>query len=158
MTLQRYVEICMPHTQAHIDLMGQDRMHQNELEALQKRLGGVKNNMQQIDAIVEQGQQHIGSVQSAQQTAQTKDQIKLQQAQSEIAIDRAMAAAKIKNQNIKAMSTISTNQQKASAKIATERQKLQQQVGAANIATSPIQPAAPGMGEPELGAEEVPFA
>lgn len=159
MKLQQYVQVCMPHTQAHIDLMGQDRMHQNELESLQKRLGGVKNNMQQIDAIVEQGQEHIGSTQSAQQSAQTKDQIKLAQAQNEIAIDRAMAAAKIKNQNIKAMSTIQTNQQKASAKIATERQKLGQEVGQSNLMMSPIQPPpGSGMGEPELGAEEVPFA
>jgi hypothetical protein len=157
--VQQFVQICMPHTQAHLDLMGFDRIHQNELEALSKRLGGVKNNMQQINAIVQQGQEHLAAVQQTQQQADTKDQIKMAQAQNEIAIDRAMAAAKIKNQNIKAMSTIQTNQQKAQAKIQSERQKLQTQVGQSAMLTSPLGAAAMpgGGGEEDMGAEEIPF-
>lgn len=152
--VQQFVQICLPHAEAHMQLLSFDPMHQNELKGYQQRVNGISNNMQQITAIIEQGQEAMAAQQSAQQSAQTKDQIKLAQAQSEIQIDRALAASKIQNQRIKAMSQIQTAQQKAAAKPPQERQRLQEQVAEAGQLGSPIQPA----GLPEEEGEEIPFS
>jgi hypothetical protein len=158
--VQQFTQICVPHTQAHLQNLANDQMHQSNFQALRARLGTLNNSIKQIDAIVEQGQEQQQGLQSAQQTAQTKDQIKLQQAQSEISIERALAASKIQNQHLKTMSQIQTSQAKAAAHIASPRQALQQEVAQANVLTSPIQPPG-GMtlagGEPGAGAEELPM-
>jgi hypothetical protein len=141
MQVQQFTTICVPHTNAHLNLLANDPLHQRELGDLQSRMKQVAQNMAQIDAIVQQTGEQISSTQGAQQSAQTKDQIKLQQAQNEMQIDRALAASKIQNQRIKAMSQIQTEQQKAQAKTQNMRQQLTQQVGQANILQSPVQPA-----------------
>jgi hypothetical protein len=150
---QQFVHICLPHTEAHLQLLSMDPMHANELKGFQQRVNAISNNMQQITAIMEQGQEAMAAQQGAQQSAQTKDQIKLAQAQSEIQIDRALAASKIQNQRLKAMSQIQAAQAKAAAKPELERQHLQTQVAQAGQLASPIQPA----GEPEEEGEEIPF-
>jgi hypothetical protein len=158
--VQQYTQICVPHTQAHLQLLADDKMHQNAFQALRARLGTLDNSIKQIDAIVEQGQEQQTALQGAQQTAQTKDQIKLNQAQSEIAIERALAASKIQNQHLKTMSQIQTSQAKAAARIPTGRQAIQQEVAQSNLLTSPIQPPG-GTGlngaSPLAGAEEMPM-
>lgn len=156
--VQQYVEVCVPHTQAHLQLLANDKMHQSNFKALRARLGTLDNSIKQIDAIVEQGQEKQAALQSAQQTAQTTDQIKLQQAQSQISIDRALAASKIQNQHMKTMSQIATSQAKAQAHIASPRQAMNTEVAQANALTSPIQP--PGgvaLNGGGAGAEELPM-
>jgi len=158
--VQLYTQICVPHTQAHLQLLADDQMHQSAYKALSARLGTLNNSIKQIDAIVEQGQEQQNALQGAQQSAQTKDQIKLQQAQSEIAIERALAASKIQNQHLKTMSQIQTSQAKAAAHVVSPRQAMTAEVAQANQLTSPIQPPG-GMGlnggAPGAGAEEMPM-
>jgi hypothetical protein len=154
---QQFVNICLPHTLVHIQLLANDPLHRQEMGALQTRLNAIKNNMQQINAVVEQAQEHMAATAQQQQSAQTQDQIKMAQAQNEIAIDRAMAAAKIKNQQMKTMSQVQTSQQKAAAKVQSERQRMQSEVAQAPLLTSPLGAGAT-LSEPELGAEEIPFA
>jgi Trk K+ transport system NAD-binding subunit len=115
-------------------------VHQNEFQALRTRMGSMQNAVKQIDAIVQQGQEHQAALANAQQSAQTTEQIKVQQAQAEIQIERAMAASKIHNQQLKTMSQIQTAQQKA-ARPVNPRQALMQEVAQSNALTSPIQPA-----------------
>jgi hypothetical protein len=156
--VQQYVEVCVPHTQAHLQLLANDKMHQSNFKALRARLGTLDNSIKQIDAIVEQGQEKQAALQSQQQTAQTTDQIKLQQAQSQISIDRALAASKIQNQHMKTMSQIATSQAKAQAHIASPRQAMNTEVAQSNALTSPIQP--PGgvaLNGGGAGAEELPM-
>lgn len=141
MQVQQFSTICVPHTNAHLNLLANDPLHQRELGNLQDRMKQVAQNMAQIDAIVQQTGEQVQATRGAQQSAQTKDQIKLQQAQNEMQIDRALAASKIQNQRIKAMSQIQTEQSKAQAKTQNMRQQLTQQVGQANILQSPVQPA-----------------
>lgn len=154
--VQMFVKICAPHTQAHLQILAGDRLHAEEFKALQSRLGSMHNNMAQIDAIVQQAQEHMAATQGAQQTAQTKDQIKLAQAQSEISIDRAMAASKIKNQELKTQSQIQTGQLKTQAHVQSTRAKMATEVGQGNLLTSPIQPA--GLNGEGVGSENIPFA
>ena len=137
---QQYLQICVPHTQAHLQLLAQDKVHQNEFQALRTRMGSMQNAVKQIDAIVQQGQEHQAALAQAQQSAQTTEQIKVQQAQAEIQIERAMAASKIHNQQLKTMSQIQTAQAKA-ARPVNPRQALMQEVAQSNALTSPIQPA-----------------
>jgi hypothetical protein len=154
--VQLFVKICVPHTQAHLQLLANDRLHAQEFKALQSRLGGLHNNMAQIDAIVQQGQEHMAAVQQAQQSAQTKDQVKIAEAQSQISIDRALAASKIKNQELKTHAQIETAQLKAQAHVQNTRQMMSAEVGQGNLLTSPVQPA--GLPESDVGSESIPFA
>jgi hypothetical protein len=160
--VQQYTQICVPHTQAHLELLANDKMHQQAFQALRARLGTLNNSIKQIDAIVEQGQEQQKGLQGAQQTAQTKDQIRMQEAQSEIAIERALAASKIQNQHLKTMSQIQTSQAKAAAHVVSPRQAMTAEVAQANQLTSPIQPPGGGLNgaggtAPGLGAEEMPL-
>jgi len=164
MKLQQYVQTEVPHIQAHMNLLANDKIHAPQYDALRTRLGSLQNVFRQVDAIVEQGQEHMAAMQQAQQTAQTEDQIKMQQAQSEMQIDRAMAASKIQNQNLKTLSQIQTSQAKAAAHFQNPRQAMQQSVAAQNAALSPVQPppTIPGAGSangssPMAGAEEMPY-
>jgi len=151
--VQQFVMICLPHAEAHMQILSNDPMHQNELRGYQTRVNAISNNMSQVTAMLEQGQEAAAATQAAQQTASTKNQIALAQAQSQIQIDRALAASKIQNQRVKAMSQIQTAQQKAAANPIQERQRLQQQVAQAGQLASPIQPA----GVPEEPEESIPF-
>jgi hypothetical protein len=157
---QQYLQICVPHTQAHLQLLAEDKVHQNEFQALRTRMGSMQNYVKQIDAIVQQGQEQQAGLANAQQGAQTKEQIKLQQAQAEIGIERAMAASKISNQQAKTMSQIQMAQAKA-ARPVNPRQALMQEVAQSNALTSPVQPApggmSGGMGGPEAGYEQLPL-
>jgi hypothetical protein len=156
--VQQYTQICVPHTQAHLQLLANDKMHQSNFKALRARLGTLDNSIKQIDAIVEQGQEQQAALQKQQQTAQTTDQIKLQQAQSQISIERALAASKIQNQHMKTMSQIQTSQAKAQAHMTSPRQAMMQEVAQSNALTSPIQP--PGgvaLNGGGAGAEELPM-
>lgn len=137
---QMYSQISVPHLQAHLQLAAADKMHQQEYKALVTRLNALQNAFKQIDAIVEQGQEHMQAIQGAQQQAQTKEQIKLQEAQSEIEIERAMAASKIRNQNLKTLSQIQTSQAKAAAHVVPPRQQMQREVSQGNAMLSPMQP------------------
>lgn len=145
--LQQYGQIETPHINAHLQLLAQDRVHANDFKALQTRLGSMVNVFRQVDAIVQQGQEHMTKMQGMQQTAQNEDQIKMQQAQNEMQIERAMAASKIRNQNLKTMSQIQTAQAKAESKVMPMRQQMNQEISQQNQALSPVQPAgAYGMG------------
>jgi hypothetical protein len=152
--VQQFVMICLPHAEGHMQILSFDPIHRNELDGYQTRVNAISQNMAQLSAMLEQGQEAMAATQGAQQTAQTKDQIRLAEAQSQIQIDRALAASKIQNQRIKAMSQIQTAQQKAASKPMLERQKLAQQVAEAGQLASPIQPA----GLPEEQGEEIPFS
>jgi hypothetical protein len=158
MKVQQFVAICMPHTEAHLQMMGMDQFHKKELDAFRARIGAIKNNMQQINAVVQQGQEHFTALQQAQQSAQTKDQIKMAEAQSQIAIDRAMAASKIRNQQLKTMSQVQTAQQKTAAHVQSQGAMMRSQVAQSNEAVSPL---GAGVNEPETGTEgfeDIPYS
>lgn len=161
--LEQYGQIETPHIQAHLQLLAQDKIHANQFKALQTRLGALTNVFRQVDAIVQQGQEHMSKVQGMQQTAQTEDQIKMQQAQNEMQIERAMAASKIRNQSLKTMSQIQTAQAKAAAKPVPFRQQQAAEIAQQNAALSPVQPAGIGtngsspMGEGEDVSDQLPF-
>jgi len=152
--LQQYGQIETPHINAHLQLLAQDRVHANDFKALQTRLGSMVNVFRQVDAIVQQGQEHMASVAGQQQTAQTEDQIKMSQAQNEMQIERAMAASKIRNQSLKTMSQIQTAQAKQQAKVVSPRQAMTQEISQQNQALSPVQPA-PQFGGGTNGSEDV---
>lgn len=141
--LQQYGQMEMPHINAHMQLLANDRVHAQQFKALQTRLGSLVNVFRQVDAIVQQGQEHMQRVGQQQQTAQTEDQIKMSQAQNEMQIERAMAASKIRNQELKTASQIQTAQAKANQKIIPMRQQMMQQVAQQNAALSPVQPVSP---------------
>jgi predicted ATP-grasp superfamily ATP-dependent carboligase len=136
-------------------------MHQRELESLNVRLNALQNAFRQIDAVVEQGQEHMNRMQQLQQTAQTEDQIKMSKAQNEMQIDRMLASSKVRNQSLKTASQIQTAQQKAQAKPIMPRQQLALETAQGNAMLSPVQPP-PGLGEGmggegEEGIGEMPF-
>jgi len=163
--LQMYGQIETPHINAHMQLLANDRVHQQQFRALQTRLGSLVNVFRQVDAIVEQGQERQQRLGQQQQTAQTEDQIKMQSAQNEMQIERAMAASKIRNQALKTQSQIETAQAKANQKIIPMRQQLQMETAQQNAALSPVQPVSPqqamgaGMGgaSPEDVEAELPM-
>jgi hypothetical protein len=156
MKTQHYTQIVVPHLQQHLQFMAEDKMHQNELQGLNVRLNALQNAFRQIDAVVEQGQEHAAALKAAQQTASTEEQVKMQKAQAEIQIDRMLATSKIHNQAMKTASQIQTAQQKANAKPVLPRQQLAMQTAQGNAMLSPVQPpSGPAPGEEELG--EMPF-
>ena len=156
---QQYTQLCVPHINQHMQLLARDKIHATQYEALRTRLGSLTNIFRQIDAIVQQGQEHMAAVQGAQQQASTEQQIKLQQAQNEMQIERAMAASKIQNQSLKTASQIQTSQAKAQAKFVSPRQAMQREVAQQNAMISPVQPQ-PSYGGGQNGesaAEELPY-
>jgi len=156
---QQYTQLCVPHINQHMQLLAQDKIHASQFEALRTRLGALTNVFRQIDAIVQQGQEHMAKVQGMQQQATTEQQIKLQQAQNEMQIERAMAASKIQNQSLKTASQIQTSQAKAQAKFVSPRQAMQREVAQQNALVSPVQPQPTygGGQNGEAAAEELPY-
>lgn len=154
---QQYTQIEVPHVNQHMQLLAGDRIHADQFKALQTRLGSLQNVFRQIDAIVQQGQEHMQAVQGAQQQAQTEQQIKMAQAQNEMQIERAMAASKIQNQSLKTASQIQTSQAKAQAKFVPPRQQMQREVAQQNALLSPVQPQPYGGNGSEQAAEELPY-
>jgi hypothetical protein len=143
--LQQYGQLENPHINAHMQLLAQDRIHANQFQALRTRLGSLVNVFRQVDAIVQQGQEHMSRMQGLQQTAQTEDQIKMSQAQNEMQIERAMAASKIRNQALKTASQIQTSQAKQAAKPPPSfRSQMASEVAQQNQALSPVQGVGPG--------------
>jgi hypothetical protein len=158
--VQQYGQIEVPHINAHLQLLAQDKMHADQFQALRTRLGSLTNVFRQIDAIVQQGQEHMQKMAGMQQTAQTEQQIKMAESQNEMQIARAEAAAKIRNQSLKTASQIQTSQAKAAAHFTNPRQAMQQEVVRQNQALSPVQPP-PGPfgqnGQAAQAEEELPY-
>jgi hypothetical protein len=158
---QMFGQMMIPHINAHLQLLAQDKMHASQFEALRTRLGSLTNVFRQIDAIVQQGQEHMQKMQGMQQSAQTEQQIKMDESQNEMQIARAEAAAKIQNQALKTASQIQTSQAKAAAHFTNPRQAMQQEVAQQNRMLSPMQPppgyAATNGSEPGEAAEELPY-
>jgi hypothetical protein len=159
---QQYTQIITPHIQTHLQMLSSDPIHAREFKMLQTRFGDLTNVFRQIDAVVQQGQEHMQRVQGAQQSARTEDQIKIQQATTEMQIERALAAAKIRNQRDKTMSQIQSAQAKAGARpMAPRQQMMQEAVQAQNLISpeqGPAMPAgpmaAPALMAPAGGGEE----
>lgn len=156
--VQQFGQIVTPHVSAHLQILAQDRIHASQFEALRTRMGSLVNVFRQIDAIVQQGQEHMAAVQGAQQQADTVEQIKMSKAQNEMQIERAMAASKIQNQNLKTLSQIQTSQAKAAAKSTPTRQLMNREVAQSNQNLSPMGPSTNGVSPDEQQfAEEMPF-
>jgi hypothetical protein len=157
--VQQYGQIITPHINAHLQLLANDLIHAPQFKALQTRLGSLVNVFRQIDAIVQQGQEHMQAVQGAQQQADTIEQIKMSKAQNEMQIERAMAASKIQNQNLKTLSQIQTSQAKAQAKVVPPRQLMNAEIAQGNQNISPLAGSSNGISpsEEQQFAEEMPF-
>jgi hypothetical protein len=152
--VQQFTQICVPHIQQHLDILATDPVHAREFKMLQTRLGDLTNVFRQIDAIVQQGQEHMARVQGMQQQATTEQQIKLQQATNEMQIERSLAASKIRNQQLKTMSQIQSAQAKAQRPIAPRQQMAQEVTQAQNLLSPQQPPPTPGMGMGEGGEME----
>lgn len=160
---QQFGQLITPHIQTHLQMLSTDPIHAREFKALQTRFGDLTNVFRQIDAIVQQGQEHMSRIGGMQQSAQTEDQIKMQQATNEMQIERALAASKIRNQQLKTMSQIQTAQAKAQKPIPPRQAMTAEAVQAQNLLSPEQGPATgegmamPTLATPAGGEEELPM-